>query len=400
MNPTTLSSLAVLLLASGSTLAQTTYIRGVPWFNPTGTSAAPYSCVAAAECAAATNTTLSFSGGTFYETMLLDKPLTVTATTPALIGAPVTDTTTLKVLSFNTHLFGNASVFLPIWEDGARATFTGQYLNQLRLQGLDIVGLQELWDSDLYAAVAGNSLFGSFAYGGNTQSGSTLNSGLGILSAHFLQSPTQVFYNAEGGNDASASKGFLRAIITKNGFNIVFYDTHTQAGDSSGNQSDRNLQMQQLATDISIMRSLHPDYAVIAVGDFNVDGSNSGFNEYTTTMSTQMGSLGATADIAQNLACLGNLNHCTSCNNNELKIFFNNADGGSGGARLDYVLYVGSRDGTVSVVPKVYEWRRPLAPTTMSGTGWAPENGGLRSLSSRMLSDHDAIYAELELVRH
>ncbi|CAG0992247.1 hypothetical protein PHYC_02363 [Phycisphaerales bacterium] len=399
MKPTIAILAAVALAIPSLASAQTVYVRPATWFNPSGAAGAPFSNVRASLCAVPASGTLHMSGGYFNETLLVTQPVTFTATvgSPSRVGEPGIDRTTLKVFSFNTHLFGNVIPFVPFWEDGARAGAIAGYLNGLRLQGVDLVGLSEIWDADYWPDIRDNCQYPAGGYGGRVDSGNVMNSGLAVFSLHPMLGGTQVSYNDASGNDANASKGYLRQTIVKDGFSIGFWNTHTQAGNGSSNVSDRALQLAQLAFDMNVYRQANPSHIVIAVGDFNVDG---GSGEYTGTMSDTMGGTAATADVALNVACLGSSTHCTSCNDNDLHEFFNGGGGGGGGTRLDYVLYGNSSDGTVRMVPRVYEWRRPLAPGNISGTGWAPENGGTRSMTSRHLSDHDAVYSEFDIVRN
>ena len=201
-------------------------------------------------------------------------------------------------------------------------------------------------------------------------------------------------YSDDSGFDASSTKGYLQMTITKAGFQVGVFVTHTQSGEGGSNVSDRRLQIAQLSNAIGVYRAFNPSHAILVMGDFNVNGMTA---DYTGTMSFRLGGTGAVADIARNLACLGDDNHCTSCNDNDLNRYFNDTSG-TGGTRLDYIMYGNSADGSVRLVPKFYEVRRPLSPVEISGVGNATQNGGFKSMTSRTLSDHDALYAEFDLI--
>ncbi len=386
-----LSILALVGLASACH-AQSIFCRTTTWFNPTGASTAPFSNVAAAACATPSNATLSLNAGFYNEVLTLNRPMLITATSsPAQVGKLPAESTSLKVMSYNTHLFGAWP--LPVWQDENRAIAMGVYFNQLRAQGLDLVGLQEVWSPDRWGNIWGLSLFPGRAYGGRIDSGNTQNSGLAVLSQHPISNFAQLSYSNDNGNDASASKGFLQMTITKGSFQIGFFTTHTQSGSDSNDVSDRALQAQQLASAVQIYRSLNPSHAVIVTGDFNMASSST---EFSVTMSNQFGGVAALADLSTNLSCLGDQETCTTCDDNTVRQAFN----GSGNSRIDYILYANSADGSVRVIPKVYDVRRPSSPSLISGDGWNPETFSWFSLSSHILSDHEALYAEFELVRN
>lgn len=368
------------------------FCRPVPYFNPNGSSVSPYSNVAAAACATPTGSTLTLTGGTYYEQGLFSDPALITAASgPALIGVRGTESTTLRVLSFNTHLFG--SFPLPVWQDQDRAIALGVYLSQQRTAGLDLVCLQETWAPARWNDIALLSIYPAFIMGDRVDSGNTQNSGLGLLTSAQLVGASQVSYNDARGNDASASKGYLVSHIVKDGFHIGVFNTHTQSGESSDDASTRALQLQQLAAGIAAYRGLFPSHPILIMGDFNVSDVTA---EYTINMTNTMGGQAGTAETALNLACLGHGTHCTSCSDNTLQQMFGN----NPSKRIDYILYTGSADGHVTIVPKAYAVVRPLSPALISGDGWDPVTFSSFTLSSHFLSDHEAITADFDIVRH
>lgn len=368
--------------------------RTTTWFSPTGAAGAPFSNVAAAAgCATPSAGTLTLNTGIYYEPLTLSRPMVITASNGvAQVGNLGSSRTTLKVLSFNTHLFGTFP--LPVWQDTDRAQALGTYLEQQRQAGLDIAALQEVWSGGRWDDIQTRANFAYYGYGSRRDSGSTQNSGLAILSSPALSGFSQISYSDENGVDASASKGWIQQTVTKDGFQVGVFITHTQSGDSSGDVSTRAGQFTQLATAISIYRAFNPSHALLVMGDMNASASGA---EYSVTMSNQFGGVSAAADIAPNLACLGDgPDTCTTCNSNVIRQAFN----GSGNYRIDYILYGNSADGHVRVVPKDYQVLQPHSPTTISGSGYDPnQSGGVTfSLSTNLLSDHEAVYAELELV--
>jgi endonuclease/exonuclease/phosphatase family metal-dependent hydrolase len=390
------SAALFLVLASQTSQAQT-HVRPTPWFNPNGLSQQPYNVIEAAACDVPAGGQLVLQTGTYHETLTLNQPMRLTASVngPAVIGDLGTRRTTLKVFCYNTHLFGHPEIpGLPIWRDADRTGAIAGHLNGLRNQGVDFVGLQEVWDSDLYSTIAVGSQYPWVGYGGRSDGSNILSSGLAALSQHSLTNFAQIAYTDDSGFDASSTKGFIQMTMTKAGFQVGVFVTHTQSGDSGSNVSDRRLQLAQLSVAINIYRTFNPSHAILVMGDFNINAMQA---DYTGSMSTNLGGVGAVADSARNLACVGADNHCTSCNDNDLNRYFNNTTG-TGGTRLDYILYGNSADGTVRLVPTFYDVRRPLSPVEISGVGNATQNGGFKSMTSRTLSDHDAIYAEFDLI--
>lgn len=370
------------------------FCRTVTWFNPTGASNAPFSNVAAAaQCATPLGGSLTINAGSYPEPMTLTRPMTITAANgPAQVGKFGSGHTSLKVFSFNTHLFGTFP--LPVWQDQDRAQALGNYLEQKRLEGVDVIALEEVWSSSRWDDIQTRANFPYYGYGSRRDSGSTQNSGLAILSTPPVTNFAQISYNDENGIDASASKGYIQQTISKNGYQVGVFITHTQSGNSSGDITTRASQFAQLATAISIYRAFNPSHAIIVMGDMNASATS---NEYLATMSNAFGGTGATADIAPNLACLGDGPlTCTTCDNNLIRQAFN----GSGNYRIDYILYGNSADTHLRVVPKDYQVLRPTSPTLISGSGYDPnQSGGVTfTLSTHTLSDHEAVYAEFDLV--
>ncbi|MFA6045191.1 MAG: endonuclease/exonuclease/phosphatase family protein, partial [Phycisphaerales bacterium] len=180
--------------------------------------------------------------------------------------------------------------------------------------------------------------------------------------------------------------------VTKGNFPIGVFITHTQSGDSSGDASTRASQFSQLSVSINLYRALNPTHPIIVMGDFNASDSSA---EYTSNMLSSLGNIAHTGDVAVNRTVNSDGTQCTTCANNVIRQAF----GGSGNSRIDYILYGYSADGHVRLIPKRYDVRTPRAANAISGAGWDPESFSDFTLTTTLLSDHEAIYAEFDLVR-
>lgn len=386
---TTLAAVSATLALATVANAQT-YLRAVPWFNPSGLAAAPFSNVLAAQCASSSGGTIVVRPGTIFQSVTLNQPRTYTATTgAATIDGRASATTTLRVGSYNVRLwpgFFAAQTFA----DQARADLIGP---RLQAENCDIIGLQEVWDYRLDSPDASNfidALRGNYWYYYGDffgDAGNSNNSGLLTLTRNQPSAFSQSSYTECDGFDCLANKGFIRLSFVKDGFNVTVFNTHTQAGSSSENQTTRQDQLNELAVSVNVWRALNPSHVVFVVGDFNVDGNNVEF----INMANAMGGIAATADARTNFPCSPDFSDCTSCGSNTIKQIFGDD---TNSTILDHILYVGSADGTVKVVPTFYEvkqyrrtdggqWCRNTAPT---GCG-------------NDLSDHEAVYANFQLRR-
>lgn len=399
---TSLTIAAAMALAAGAN-AQV-LIRPETAFDPYMNVGDPFSSIPAAVCASTTmgGNTVRFASGLYRETPTITTPVTLTALpgSSAVIGQPGNQRTTLRVLCWNLHLFGDFP--LHVWQDEARAAAIGSYFFQERNAGrLDFAATQEVWAGPEAQILSATAAFPNVRFGSDTEGASVLGSGLMLLSNLPTSSMIQYFFDAERGTDANASKGFTQQTVTKDGFQIGVFVTHLQSGDSEDDVVVRDSQLFQLANVVRFYRTINPTHAVIILGDFNIAP---GTTEATTSLRYKMG-FNTTegeprqmADISPNLGpCLGDYAHCTSCSDNIVHEYFYGPGGGAG--RIDYIFYGGSRDGTVRIVPKVYDHRRPLANTSISGDGWAPDGCGACTMTTRVLSDHDAVFAEFELHR-
>lgn len=384
--------LLVLTIAGGAAMAQPVHVRPVPWFDPTGQTGAPFHTIRGGICGSFQSPIdLRLAPGTYFEQPTLSAPGTYTTTSgTATIDATASAVTTFRIVSYNVRLWPGFFVSLTL-ADQERAEWIGP---RLATEQADVCVIQESWDyrlDSVDASARNNALRGNYYwnqyYGSTFFSGDNVNSGLLTQSVHALTGGTQVRYTECDGDDCQASKGFTRVLLTKNGFNIAVYNTHAQAGDSSGNVSTRYSQINELAANILLFRALNPSYAVFVGGDFNVHG---GASEFTDTMSAVMGGVAGLAHGALNEQCSPQTTACTACSFNTIKQIF----GGGSSTRLDHILYAGSLDGTVKVIPTNYEVKRYRRTDggqwcrTVTPTGCADD-----------FSDHEPVLMNFELRR-
>jgi endonuclease/exonuclease/phosphatase family metal-dependent hydrolase len=205
------------------------------------------------------------------------------------------------------------------------------------------------------------------------------------MSKYALNGFLQIEYEEEAGFfEPSAAKGWVQATIFKDGFNIGLFNTHTQADYASSDYNARAAQIAQLRDSISAYRSLHPSHAVFAIGDFNVYGENTEYNNILVPrIGTQAG--GRDADRNSPGFDLNGSKQWTYCDCNPLATYFD-SDAISG--RLDYIFYFNSIDGTVEIVPNYVE--------VLQFTGRSLTEDGLTTNQS---SDHWAVYGQFKLIR-
>jgi hypothetical protein len=163
------------------------------------------------------------------------------------------------------------------------------------------------------------------------------------------------------GYDCGANKSWVQTTIDKNGFRIGLFILHTQADNDPLAVEWRKMQIAMFTAAIQTYRESHPDHAVFALGDYNVFGEKT---EYNTTLIPLIGNVAGGRDGDRNspgfviecsftdcssTGCSQEVRPCqwTSSNCNCLAKHF---DSGSN-ARLDYIFYFPSRDGSVEVIP-------------------------------------------------
>src|SRR5262249_13450571 len=147
-------------------------------------------------------------------------------------------------------------------------------------EGADVVGLQEVWDVALAAAIIQRAGYPYYFYDNRREDiYDVLNSGLLLLSKHPISNVTETFYIDEVSPtgcgvlnpvcpllhpldpwkcvticksylDAWASKGFVQATVIKDGFQLGIFITHTQAEHHSDAKQARRRQLEQLGSQI------------------------------------------------------------------------------------------------------------------------------------------------------
>ncbi len=335
-------AIALATLAASSTNAGETTVTKSGSFAPDGTIDRPYSVIHAGVCESVAGHDVHLGAGTYAETMLLNKPLRLdTLDGVARVGDMGSSSTTLQVVAYNTHLFGDAVPDLgppfpaiPLnltWQDANRAVRIGE---TLATEDVDVCGLQEVWDPVKYQLITSNAAYAHSFYGGNVDPlvwdppgpalpvgvPGVLNSGLGLLSKHALSGAVQVSYRDETEFfETMASKGHLAATVTKDGFSIGIFNTHLQAHNNSEQVLARDQQLAQLGEAVAEYRLDNPANPVIVMGDFNVIGEDF---QYLGAMERHMGNAGL-RDIARNISCFdpGPDTH-TSAADNPLKQLF------------------------------------------------------------------------------
>lgn len=363
------------------------YVTKFGFFDPTGGVNDPFSCIQGLDCEVQNNPTVMLGAGTYREHPTLQTPMVLQPTTTPVTIGDVGTSTTFSVVTYNCHLFGHETTIpgLPRWNDGTRALYIGQVVGTGQP---DVVALEEVWDSNYWNTITSFLGYPSGFYAGRVGSfPRVLGSGLAVYSQTTIQNPLQVDYTSSdtGSTDSLATKGFTQSTISKDGFTIGFFSTHTQSGTSSGNISARADQLNQLAVAVLVYRTLNPTQPVIVVGDFNVMGE---LPEYVITMQSTMWGSARVKDGFRNLLCTPDP-HCTSCRTNDLNLYFNPS---SVDQRIDYVLYANSWDGSVEIVPTQYDRREFQVPPqfpAISGDG----------LTTRDLSDHYGVFMQFELHR-
>ena len=355
-----------------------------------------YQFVEAGVCKAQPNDTVLIQSGIYNETVTIAKPITLIASGgDAVIGQVIGKShSTLKILTYNTHLFGDELAGIETFADNTRSR---RIAEQIVSENADIVGLVEVWDEERKEAIdsiVNSDVFRYHLFYDNRTDELTdrLNSGLLLLSRHPIVNSDLIFYDDEEGClpvfdfdcDGWASKGFVRATIVKEGFQIGIFLTHTEAGP---NEADvRRKQLEQLQRAISKYRWDNPGSEVIVIGDFNIVGDVT--SEYHDVMMPTV----ELRDSFRHAPCFddkaaANVDlQYTARRDNELRQHF---EGRSDlvNERLDYILY--SHGTSFDVLPIKADVRRFRGPEPIRNNGD----------SSIDLSDHEGLVVEFSLFR-
>ncbi len=385
----------ILAVAAATTLASHAgaqeYVRLTPSFNPNGNSTRPWNTLSVGAWAVGDGSQIILQPGSYFEPGIINPNRSFKITTSggsAFIAPRAVARTSIRIASYNTHLFGQNEIpGLPRWKDAERAPHIGRIAID---EGADIFLYQEVWDPDHFLTIKGmtQAFYPSGFYGGDREGLDVLNSGLLTISKFALSNNKQVFYSDEDGTfESLASKGYTRVSFNKNGFWVTVFNTHTQSGDSSGNVEARDKQLAQLGADVNFFRLLFPDHVVLIAGDFNVSDASL---QYSVTMQSVLGDFNLMGDGARNMPVAGNSGTCTTCYSNDLRRYFDPDNHNN--LRIDYILYANSKDGSVRVLPKAYNVRDYEIP---AGYGTICDDG----ICTRDLSDHYGISLDLELQR-
>jgi endonuclease/exonuclease/phosphatase family metal-dependent hydrolase len=419
---TTILSLAAGLALANPALGQgTVHVSDWGSFDPTGAASDPYDTIPhGIEHMDGTGaTTLKLLGGVYPDTGVFDRPMTITSSGAAFVGATPVQSFRFEVAAYNTHIYGNAipvdeaytlsllGIINPVhWLDGQRlADITTIYSNSTA----DVVAFQEVWDPDAMVGLAGGAGFPWFAAGDRVDSadvedciqldgygcfGSPLNSGLVTGSRHPITTQGQIGFAFESGSgdffEPLASKGWVFTEVLVSGVPIAIYNTHMQAGDESdsGIRFARFQQLVQLRNAILEYRDANPSVPVIIAGDLNIRSAGSATSEYQDTLRPMFDTPdmpfvdAARADFSNRA-----LNAITSDDDNRLNQYWGGGDGGD--KRLDYILYAHSRDGSVRLI---HEETR-----TLKNRGPAHTFDGVTTTEK---SDHWAVHTTFNVIRY
>lgn len=375
-----------LLLITSLTVAQSViYVNQTGAAAPTGTSAKPYHLIEAGVCKAEFNQTILIRAGNYNERLLINRHVRLNASGGNVVIGRVANKpqTTLKVLTYNTHLFGDEALNrAPQFVDKRRARL---FAKKIRNEDAEVIGLTEVWDEEL-AALLMRSVRDAFpfSYYSNEhhEYNDILNSGLLLLSRIPLSNEALYFYTVESGGDAWASKGFINATVEKDGFEFGIFLTHTQAWNGPDAVTAREKQLRQLRATISNYRLFHPNAEIIAMGDFNVIGGLhlSYYNDkFLPIMDLK--------DAFVNAPCYhekqDKFRYTYHQQNDLVQIF----DPPGSNERLDYVLYSHAQAFTLLPLKAVVKRYRVSHPIN--------KNGKL----SNDLSDHYGVWVEFAVFR-
>ncbi len=406
--------LSLILLSSISKAQSEIHVDRNGSAVPDSSATRPYQLLKAGVCRGWSNGKIVIRPGVYNETLTIKDPMTLRASGPAIIGQVAgKPNTKLRILSYNTHLFGDEGAGLfPRFADRARAAYIA---DMVRLENADVVGLQEVWDEELADAIVQRAGYPYHYYNNDHHEvDDFLNSGLLLLSKYPLVNPSLTFYQDEVSIsdcevldpfclfknptnplkclpdprkcipylDGFSSKGFLQATVFKDGFQIGIFVTHTQAEHHNKGVDARRKQLEQLGSRIRQYQMGNPGAEVIMMGDLNVIA---GSEDYFNSLLLHTG----LRDIFSNLAPCPDISlDQATCDykRNDLARHFDNTAFDCDNKRLDYVLY--SHGKAFDVLPVKQEVRRYQAETSDDGK------------TMRDLSDHYGVAAELSLWRN
>lgn len=360
--------------------------------SPNGTTTSPYHSLNTGLCKAQPGDTITLHGGKYRETMTINEALTLKTTNGVstigqVNGIPAT---TFKVLTYNTHLFGQSfALSLGGWpledvtfEDYAELSRAIQFGIRAQEENADVIGFDEVWDANLAGDIkswAGTSTYPYSYYStAYDEPNDVLNSGLLLLSKYPLHEVGIEYYDDAFAEDILASKGFIHATINKGAFQFGIILTHMQAEQAYASPMSavsRRGQMIQLKQFIDNYRLSHPNAEVIVMGDLNVIGEDC---EYIQNLLPLTGLM----DAQRNAPCFDPQDFTFNPETNDLISYFSDS---TEGERLDYVLY--SRFGAHNMIPAEAVVREYKSPILLNDQGFSTYN----------LSDHYGLMVQFNI---
>jgi len=301
--------------------------------------------------------------------------------------------TTLRVVSLNTHLAGSSvggDFGLGTWQDTARMY---DIADICIASPWDFVAFSEIWDDALFYFLQdeAKAIYPYWGTGFNL-SGDLEHSGLAVMGRNPMVTLQYDYDDCSqetcSGNDCLANKGYTMSSFAKDTFDIVIVNTHMQAGSTPLAILAREGQLQCLGNALLVHMAQNPDNVYFVVGDLNVP---SGGNEYHDHLRFNFplfndGARNAPGFVLSEQTTNSPINplaECFDCDTVDL--------------RLDYILYTPqSSDGSVRVMPRSTGRYKFLGPPL---TGECDECPNGRDITTGEKSDHWAVEGEYEIYR-
>ncbi|MCB1097249.1 MAG: hypothetical protein KDN22_16875 [Verrucomicrobiae bacterium] len=345
--------------------------------------------------------TVHIAPGNYRERPTLRKPALLTrdrnAPGKVTIGADpgIVAETTLRFQAYNCRLFDVAPG--QAFADGLRAEFFGEFFAEARLSH-DFSAVCEVWETSptgtlFFDTLRQRSGYPHGFYGGDYGEIRPNNSGLGLLSNHSLERAEQHVFENCTAEDCLAAKGWIQADITKDGFQVRLYITHTQASGTvipptEATDSVRREQLESIRGSIEHFLTNVPGGVAILMGDMNVVGESGEYPVFSQVFEALGGH-----DAARNAANgfpfdqPGQATTFRPSENNLAAKFCS----GCVDERLDYVFYFPSKDGKVEV--------QPVSVDVLKGVISGARTLTVDGFTTSQLSDHYGLRAELHLRR-
>lgn len=344
------------------------------------------------------NANVVIEDGVYREFFTLDVGTTLKASgTHVKIGdLSVSSSTTLEIITLNTHLYGDLIFGDGTFKDDTRAVDIADITAGFQA---NIVSFQEVWDEDLFwggdgqTGILPHSGYGSGDHGSGTDCLGCINSGLATMSLHDMVGKEQHYFSDCPGNpcdgiDCMSAKGWIKQVLFIDGFRIVVVNTHVQAGNSAENATTRRSQLGCLFNWVEDYRQQSPDTVVFVVGDLNIVGEQQEYEILTNTVLPSMA-----RDAARNAPQWKSENGgYTNSPANPFALCF---DDTTFNARLDYIYFFPSLSGQVKVLPRstvVLPFRGAARTDDCS-------DGPSDPLTTTEKSDHWGVHASFELYR-